>query len=333
MKFHFLISRTDNIGDVVLTLPLAYYLKKNFKNSKVSFLAKDYVREVVEAHSSIDEFISLENLIKKNNQHLIQFIHAKKIDTIFHVYPNKNLARVFYRAKIRNRIGTKRRFFHWLYCNQRINLIRKNSLLHESQLNLKILEPLGIKTNIPLEELRYTTSLKPRKIPIPFTLEQKKFKLIVHPGSNGSSHHWHLHQFIELINSLDPKKFQIFITGSDSEKKQFEATLKRDCPQSQILCGRFSLGELLSFMKQTDGLIAGSTGPLHMAASLGIHALGLYPQKLGLSSSRWGPLGPKAQVLSAPEKCIPNLPGKKCLCMSSLKLDTVKQTLESWLYV
>ncbi|MBC8084972.1 MAG: glycosyl transferase, partial [Hymenobacter sp.] len=51
------------------------------------------------------------------------------------------------------------------------------------------------------------------------------------------------------------------------------------------------------FLSEADGLVAGSTGPLHLAAALGRYALGLYPPIRPMHPSRWAPLGPHAGYL------------------------------------
>ena len=55
---HIIISRTDNIGDVVLTLPLAALLKQYYPQCKVSFLARNYVKDLVLSCPAVDAFIN-----------------------------------------------------------------------------------------------------------------------------------------------------------------------------------------------------------------------------------------------------------------------------------
>ena len=55
-----LIARTDRIGDVVLSLPLAGIVKKHFPDCRVSFLIRNYTKDLVENHPQIDEVILLE---------------------------------------------------------------------------------------------------------------------------------------------------------------------------------------------------------------------------------------------------------------------------------
>jgi ADP-heptose:LPS heptosyltransferase len=44
-------------------------------------------------------------------------------------------------------------------------------------------------------------------------------------------------------------------------------------------------------------LVAASTGPLHIASAVGIHAIGLYPSKRPMHPGRWMPLGGNASYL------------------------------------
>lgn len=146
-----LISRTDNIGDVVLTLPMAGAIKQKYPNAKILFLGKKYTKAVVECSENIDEFYDWDEIKKLNNKK--EIFKNLKCDTIIHVFPNIEISKLAKEAKIKNRIGTNRRLFHWIYCNKKVSLSRKNSDSHECQLNLKLLEPLNIKDRFELKSI------------------------------------------------------------------------------------------------------------------------------------------------------------------------------------
>ena len=55
-----LIVRTDRIGDVVLSLPLAGFIKKHYPDCKVSFLIRNYTKELTDDHPYIDEVLILQ---------------------------------------------------------------------------------------------------------------------------------------------------------------------------------------------------------------------------------------------------------------------------------
>ena len=61
-----ILSRTDSIGDVILTLPMAGILKEMFPQCKIIFLGNDYTCEVVALSDHIDEFISWDTVLKQD---------------------------------------------------------------------------------------------------------------------------------------------------------------------------------------------------------------------------------------------------------------------------
>ena len=52
-----ILSRTDSVGDVMLTLPMVGILKEMFPYCTIIFLDNDYIPEVVALSDHIDEFI------------------------------------------------------------------------------------------------------------------------------------------------------------------------------------------------------------------------------------------------------------------------------------
>ena len=141
-----IISRTDSIGDVVLTLPLATLLKQAFPDLIIGFMGTKYTQAIIESCSAVDVFIDVEDFKTKEIT-----LEGKKPECIIHVLPNKKIA---YRAKqlhIPYRIGTINRPFHWLTCTNFVRLSRKNSPLHEAQLNLKLLKPFGMRVDYSLK--------------------------------------------------------------------------------------------------------------------------------------------------------------------------------------
>ena len=87
MPERILISRTDSIGDVLLTLPMAGVLKKHFPDSNVIFLGRNYTRDIVALSSYIDEFISWDDQEKLDKHAKSNWLKTVNADTIIHVFP------------------------------------------------------------------------------------------------------------------------------------------------------------------------------------------------------------------------------------------------------
>ena len=148
-----IISRTDSIGDVVLTLPMSGLLKQSIPGVYIMFLAASYTREVVTTSEFFDEFIDWSELSKMKPEQQVQELKKHKADAIIHVYPRKEIAVLAKKAGIPIRIGTTGRAYHWLTCNRLVPLSRRRSQLHESQLNLKLAASLVGPVNLSLSEI------------------------------------------------------------------------------------------------------------------------------------------------------------------------------------
>lgn len=320
-----IISRTDSLGDVLLCLPVAAVLRLLFPQCTIIFLGKAYTRELIACNEYVDEFADWEALRETG-----QGLASLKADAIIHVFPVKEIAIDAKQAGIPLRIGTTGRFYHWMHCNKLVRLSRKHSSLHEAQLNLKLLVPLGAKRLFRIEEIYeyYGLTKYPVLTPeIRSLLSDKIFNLILHPGSKGSAREWGLANYSKLVELLPQDKFKIFVTGSAAEGEQMRAELLAIHPQITDLCGKFSLSELIAFIANADGIVAASTGPLHIAAALGRNAIGIYPPIRPMHPGRWAPLGSCAYTLVASHKCSKCRKSGQCECMQEITPEMVRDQL------
>ena len=324
-----IISRTDSIGDVVLTLPMAGVLKEKFPNCEILFLGSTYTKPVVELSEHIDRFINWDEL--KNQNNALKILKALEADVMLHVFPNKELAKLAHKAKIPFRIGTKGRLFHIFTCNKKVSFSRRKSNLHEAQLNIKLLKPLGIDKCFSLEELTEfygLTKVKPLPERLQSLIDEDKKSIILHPKSKGSAKEWGLNNFKELITILPEKEFQIFISGTAEEGGLIGNSLPLDKYNVLSLLGKLSLDEFISFIAQTDGLVAASTGPLHISSALGKSALGLFSPKRPIHPGRWRPVGKRAKAIVFDENCKRCAEQKDCNCIQEIAPKKVAKILQ-----
>lgn len=322
-----IISRTDSIGDVVLALPIATLLKQQFPNIVIAFMGTKYTQALIEACSAVDIVIDMDDFLTKEIT-----LAGEKPQCILHVLPRSNLAKRAKALHIPYRVGTVNRLYHWLNCNCLVKLSRKQASLHEAQLNLKLLKPLGITCDYSLAALANLFSLN-QVSPLPerfaSLIEASKFKLILHPKSRGSAREWDLAYYIELINSLDRERFQIFISGTANEKTALQPLLTAVTDRVTDISGLMNLSEFMAFIAACDAIVACSTGPLHIAAALNKHALGIYPPMRPIHPERWRPIGNKAQVFVLNKACNSCRKDKSvCFCMQAIKPQQLKDALE-----
>lgn len=326
-NFTIIISRTDSIGDVVLTLPMAGIIKQQLPNSKIIFLGKNYTKDVISLSNHVDEFVSYDDILKLSEQE--QLIAFKKLNAthIIHVFPVKHIAQLAKKAGIKNRIGTTNRLWHWLTCNIKIKLSRKNSNLHEAQLNAKLLAPFNIKTDFSTEELTFfygftnIPQLEERYLTL---IDSSKTTIIIHPKSKGSAREWGLDNFSKFIEQLPKNSYTVYISGTQQEGELVKELIQKH-PEAIDLTGKLSLQQFIAFINHCDVLIAASTGPLHIASALGKKVIGLFAPMRPIHPGRWKPIGTHANYLVLNKDCSDCRKTMDCHCIREIKtLDVVK---------
>ena len=323
-----IISRTDSIGDVVLCLPVAALLKQHFPNMIVGFLGTSYTKTIIECCPYIDVFIDQDDFLTKPVTLL-----GEKPQCILHVLPRSTLAKRAKQLGIPSRIGTVNRLYHWFNCNRWVRLSRKNSPLHEAQLNLQLLQPLGIKDKFSLSEMADLIAMDNLpELPSAYAklLNPDKFKLILHPKSRGSAREWSMEHYIALIKLLDTNKYQIFISGTQNEKADLQSLLAAVGHLVTDISGLMNLAEFIAFIAACDGLVACSTGPLHIAAALQKHAIGIYPPMQPIHPGRWQPIGKQTKVFVLDKICNACRKDKtNCPCTQSIQPSAIRDYLEA----
>jgi ADP-heptose:LPS heptosyltransferase len=275
----------------------------------------------------VDEFISVEEIEALPVINRLNFI---KSDVFIHVFPNKELAALAKKARIPMRIGTSHRVYHLLTCTHRLNFSRKNSNLHESQLNFELAKPLGIKEIPSLEEIN--CSLSHFKIPtvdLPDFLSELDFSntVILHPKSQGSAMEWPLENYFELAERLVMMGKTVCLTGTEAEGLQFRSEVPNNASIIDTT-GRLTLTQLIKLCALTEGMVACSTGPYHLSAVFGKKAVGLFSSRKPIHPGRWAALGEYSAALVFDENCSKSKKGKYCNCIEKIEVDRVIRFFE-----
>lgn len=323
-----LIVRTDRLGDVVLTLPLAEIVKKHFPGCRITFLVRNYTKSLVYNHPFIDEVLVLKEfngkpLLKENAKNISSY----KFDSCVIVYPTLTLSLIIYLSRIKERIGTGYRWYSFLF-NNKVFQHRKFAGMHELEFNINLLKSFGINEKINRENINF--NLKAENTPgLQNYLKQNKIDetkpiIIIHPGSGGSAVDLPVEKFKELVRMLDLRNdIQVIITGSEQEKKLCEEL--KISEKIKNAAGQFNLGELTAMISKADIFISNSTGPIHIAAALGKNTIGFYPHLLACSAKRWEPYSNKSVVFEPGNNC-PDCSKEQCAkqdCMNRINMQEV----------
>ena len=323
-----IISRTDSIGDVMLSLPMCGWLKEQFPSVEIVFLGRGYTRAIVEAYEKVDKFINWDDLLNAPKTERAQAFRALNADVIIHVFPNKEIAALAKKVRVPMRIGTSHRAYHLLTCTHRLNFTRKRSDFHEAQLNFELLKPFGVKELPSLERIiKYTSFLKVPVESLPPAFTKLKNYTILHPKSQGSAKEWPIEKYMELAKVLSDKGQIVVFTGTEEEGAQFRSHIPGDKNMVDST-GQLTLEQLMVLISQATNLVACSTGPLHIAGYYGVNTIGLFSPKRPIHPGRWKALGTGVSTLVFDEKCPACAQKKECSCIKDIPVDAVLEKIK-----
>lgn len=330
-----LIVRTDRIGDVVLSLPLARIIKEKYPDAKVTFLVREYTKALPVNNPFIDEVITLEEksskvLIKEN----VCKLRQKKFDTAFIVYPTFRISLIIFLSGIKKRIGSGYRLYSFLF-NKKVFEHRKDAVKHELEYNLSLLSAIGIQNTGGINNVSFDLNVsksslkKVDEVLNSVGIKRDEKFIVIHPGSGGSAVDLPIDKFKELIKLLTDKKYKIVLTGSEKETEICNKLTLNEFVFN--LAGKFNLEELVALISKGSMLVANSTGPIHIAAALNKYTFGFYPKVKVCSAQRWGPYTEKKFIYE------PALDCKDCTieqceklnCMNTININSVFNNIVS----
>jgi len=332
-----LIVRTDRIGDVVLSMPMAGLIKEHYPDCKVTFLVRDYTKDILSNHPSIDKVL----ILKEKNGRVnffdnINNISSDNFDACLVVNPTLAVALILFFSGIRKRVGTGYRWYSFLF-NQKVFEHRKYAKKHELEFNVNMLQKIGINDTIDQKNVKYNLNVNENalkeveEILLNEKINTNKQFIIVHPGSGGSSIDLPVHKFIELVKNLSQDDYQIIITGNKNEIDICNKLVLSE--RVKNLAGRFNLVQLIALISKSILFISNSTGPIHIAAALGKFTVGFYPKIISCSKERWAPYTEK-KLIYVPQIDCSNCDRKKCEqlnCMESINIDVVYSDIKKTL--
>jgi lipopolysaccharide heptosyltransferase II len=338
-----LVVRTDRIGDVILTLPLAEVLKKNFPNAHISVMIRRYTAELAEDNHNVDQILFYDNGNKPLPFfQLVSTLRTQRFDVVIHTYPRFPLALITWIARIPIRVGTGYRWYSVLF-NRKLYEHRKDATRHELEYNLNLLKILGCtfdsQSISPSLEVRQDIIEKVKAMLAHKGIQRDEKFIILHPGSSGSARNWSAKNFGILGEQLAMlPNIRVIITGGKNEQELVEHTQTLVGNNAVTFIDELTLKEFAALAKLSSLFIANSTGPLHIAAAVGTAVIGLYPHVVPMTAERWGPVTKKKIIFSPKNqpadcnKCVLEN-SSACECMETIGINDVFEAAKKLLSV
>ncbi|WP_308168282.1 glycosyltransferase family 9 protein [Nonomuraea sp. NEAU-A123] len=98
---------------------------------------------------------------------------------------------------------------------------------------------------------------------------------MIHPGTSAPARTWPAERHRQAVRELAEDGHRVVVTGKERELTAYVAH-----DVAVDLGGRTTLSQLAALIERAGALVAGNTGPAHLAAAVGTPAVSLFAPRL-----------------------------------------------------
>lgn len=334
-----LVRSTNWVGDAVMTLPALEALRARFPRAEIVLLSKAGVSELFWYHPAVNRQI----IYKPASEHrgplgiarLVRELRAERFDAALLLQNAFQAAWLAWRAGIPLRIGYARDGRSFLL-HDAVEPPLPGAYGHQVYYYLQLLFRAGLTgPPKPVKEIRLRLSEGEKgwaaKKLDSMGLSGPRFLVGMAPGAAfGPAKRWRPERFAGLADRLvGALNADVILFGSEAERplaREIASSMKHT---PAIAAGETSLRQLLALMARCRLMVTNDSGPMHLAAALGIPLVAVF----GSTDERaTGPVGTHVRIVKRGVECSPC--GRRVCpidfrCMAKLSVEEVfRVTLE-----
>jgi len=300
----------DGLGDLVYWLPVIKFLTHRNRNVSIFYPSSSLVMDPLCGPGQVNT----------DNVHYVDAI-PEQTDLVLMLNDNESQINLF-KEQLLNvpvRVGIYGGTHRDKFLTHKIKFRFLKKPRHERDRNLELLSIVDYE-----HDEAYCNYVN-LNLPLESDPGQSSNYVVLHPFSNGHGREWPSSSFVELIEILQNNRIHVYVTGGSGEIGKIDLLLDQLKNSRGVfnLAGALSLRELMNLLGKAKAVVAASTGPLHIAAQLGVPTLGIYAPKKGLNPERWGPLGLNAYAVSLKKCRSSSCSNDECACVKAIKAEDI----------
>ncbi|NMA42132.1 MAG: lipopolysaccharide heptosyltransferase II [Oligosphaeraceae bacterium] len=294
-----LLRSTNWLGDLLMTLPAAYQLKRMMPETCGLFvLTPAALAEIWRACPWVDAVIPMQG--KRISSAEIQQVRSLNPGVAM-VLPNSfGSALDVFRCGVPLRIGRRGRW-RSLLLNHRIPEWKRGEnigKLHQLSYYLQLISTLGsprLEADCP--PLRHDPELA-----MQFGISKQERWLALAPGAAyGPAKQWPAVYFSEIAMRWQEQGGKVVLLGAKKEIPA-GAEIAAACPEVLNLVHKTNLTALMSILANVQAIVANDSGIMHLGAGLGAHGVAIFGSTDPVAT---GPIGGKWRLEISTAQCRP----------------------------
>lgn len=255
MPVKVLILRFSSIGDIVLTSPVIRCLHHQLSDAEIHYATKKQYHTVLAANPFIHKIHILDHSLDL----LIKELKKERFDLIIDLHNNLRTFKIKMLLGVKSRTFNKLNFKKWLLVNLRIDLLPR---IHIVDRYMRTVAHLGVVN----DGMGLNHFISPSDVvdinSLPSQFHNGYIAVVI--GALHYTKRLPLEKLIELCTKLQKP---VLLIGGKGDAETGEKIVTSDPYKIYNACGKYSLNQSASLIKQAQIVITHDTGMMHIAAA------------------------------------------------------------------
>lgn len=299
-----LLIKPSSLGDIVHAFPVVSAIKAQWPGSHLTWVVKRQWADLVERAEGIDRVwpvdMTVSSWIREGRA-----LRAQRFDVAIDLQGlfRSGILAWLSGAPVRIGFANGREGSPWFY-TRRVPVLSLD--VHAVDRYLSVTAALGAP---PPDEPRFGFKLLEEDMAAVREIGERRGFSVDKPwiamniGARWPTKRWPLESFAAVVDQLYEARRDPLVMIGGSEERAFTKKLKVLTKSPFIdLCGDIPLGCLPALLSTSTAMITNDSGPMHVAAALGIPVIAMFGPT---SAARTGPYGTGHHVLSGQVSCSP----------------------------
>jgi len=280
-----LVIKLRAIGDVLLSTPVVQNLHDHFPFAQIDFLADKFASDVVIGNPWVSNVLTFDRK-HDSSVGMIRQVREKKYDLIIDLFSNPRSAIITRLSSARFRAGFP---FRWRKYAYNIIIPPRAGNIHNIDFNLDALRQL----NVPVHHFQPYFPLEERAKHFAaewFRGENFAGKPVVglNPSGGWYTKRWGLEHYARLGDLIGQRYgASIIVLWGPGEEDDARFIQQRMKIPAQVI-PKTTLSQLGAIIQRCAFIVSNDSGPMHIAASLGIPTLGIFGPTNPLQQGPYG---------------------------------------------
>ena len=341
-----LVIQTAFLGDVVLTTPLFRALSDASAPMNVTALVTPPGARVLGYPNHVGAGLKEVMVYDKRGAQrgfraflkLARQLRDKHFDIVISPHRSYRSAALAWLTKAPIRIGFDENALPFVWTHR----VKRRREIHDVLRNLDLISPLGkLPTDfMPKPEVVITPEGREGAARLAQDFLKSSLRIGIAPGSVWGTKRWPAEKFAAVMDALGSERSARFVLiGGPGDAETAELVKHASKTRALNLAGKTTIEEMVAIISSLDLFITNDTGPMHVAAALGIPVIAIF----GATTPTLGfaPFTEKSRVVEPPNPiecrpCSPHgpktCPKKHFRCMNEITPEVVIEAAKSQLY-